>query len=44
MIDGGITAAGGVLMTRDVPREALWHDLGAFEDAVRALTMPRAAA
>jgi nucleoside 2-deoxyribosyltransferase len=44
MIDGGITAASGVLMTREVAPDALWYDLGAFEDAVRALTMPRAVA
>ncbi len=37
MIDGGIVAAGGRLVTRAVPAEARWSDLSAFEDCVVAL-------
>ncbi|WP_426957059.1 nucleoside 2-deoxyribosyltransferase [Muricoccus radiodurans] len=38
MVDGGIRAAGGVLVVRDVPAARRWHDLGGFEEAVRAVT------
>jgi nucleoside 2-deoxyribosyltransferase len=31
MIDGAITASGGQLVVRDLPRAAAWSDLGAFE-------------
>jgi nucleoside 2-deoxyribosyltransferase len=37
MIDGGIRAAGGVLMRRKVPEAARWTDLAAFEDCLRSL-------
>ena len=37
MIDGGLRAAGGPLVTRDVPEERRWRELGAFEAALRAL-------
>lgn len=37
MIDGGIRAAEGPLVTRTVPSEARWHDLSGFEAALRAL-------
>lgn len=42
MIDGGILAAGGRLISRDVPTERRWQDLQAFEECVAAL-MRRAA-
>jgi len=38
MIDGGIAAAGGVLVTRAVPENRRWQDLAAFEACVVALT------
>jgi nucleoside 2-deoxyribosyltransferase len=38
MIDGGIRAAGGVLVVRDAPAGALWSDLSAFADCVAWLT------
>ena len=34
MIDGAITASGGVLVRRDVPRARAWADLGAFEACI----------
>jgi nucleoside 2-deoxyribosyltransferase len=37
MIDGGLRAAGGVLVTREVPVPDRWRDLTAFEAALRAL-------
>ena len=37
MIDGGIIAAGGRLVTRAVPAAERWSDLAAFEDCVRTL-------
>jgi len=37
MIDGGLRAAGGVLVTRDVPEAGRWHDLAAFEAALAGL-------
>ncbi|MFC0384399.1 nucleoside 2-deoxyribosyltransferase [Muricoccus vinaceus] len=37
MIDGGLRAAGGLLVTRAVPAAARWRDLGAFEAALAAL-------
>ncbi|WP_338663069.1 nucleoside 2-deoxyribosyltransferase [Pararoseomonas sp. SCSIO 73927] len=37
MIDGGIRAAGGPLVVRDVPEEGRWRDLAAFEEALRLL-------
>jgi nucleoside 2-deoxyribosyltransferase len=40
MIDGGIRAAGGVLVVRDAPPGAMWSDLSAFADCVAALTRP----
>jgi nucleoside 2-deoxyribosyltransferase len=36
MIDGGIAAAGGVLVRRAVPASARWSDLAAFEACVEA--------
>lgn len=36
MIDGGIRAAGGVLVARAVPTAQRWHDLEGFEACVRA--------
>ena len=41
MVDGGIRAAGGVLVSRDVPPEERWRDLRGFEDALRALLLRR---
>ncbi|MCS6932342.1 MAG: nucleoside 2-deoxyribosyltransferase [Acetobacteraceae bacterium] len=38
MIDGGIRAAGGVLVVRDAPPGAMWTDLSAFAECVAALT------
>jgi len=35
MIDGGLRAAGGVLVRRDVAPADRWHDLAGFEEAVR---------
>ncbi|HWX51286.1 MAG TPA: nucleoside 2-deoxyribosyltransferase [Roseomonas sp.] len=40
MIDGGIAAAGGSLITRDVPEHLRWQDLGAFEACVATLMQP----
>lgn len=37
MIDGGIHEAGGLFIRRDVPEEARWTDLAAFEACVAAL-------
>ena len=37
MIDGGLRAAGGRLVTRDVPAAERWRDLTAFEAALRGL-------
>jgi nucleoside 2-deoxyribosyltransferase len=37
MIDGGLRAAGGVLVTREVPAPDRWRDLTAFEAALRAV-------
>jgi len=37
MIDGGLRAAGGALVTRPVPEAARWRDLTAFEAALAAL-------
>jgi nucleoside 2-deoxyribosyltransferase len=37
MIDGGILASGGRIVTRAVPAERRWSDLSAFEDCVAAL-------
>ena len=37
MIDGGIRAAGGPLVTRAVPEARRWRDLAAFEEALRLL-------
>jgi nucleoside 2-deoxyribosyltransferase len=37
MIDGGIEQAGGVFLRRAVQEAALWSDLTAFEDCVKAL-------
>jgi len=37
MIDGGIRAAGGVLVRRHVPPGARWTDLAGFEACLRAL-------
>lgn len=34
MIDGAIAASGGRLVVRDLPRAAVWRDLGAFEACV----------
>ena len=34
MIDGAIAASGGVLVARDLPRGAVWADLGAFEACI----------
>ncbi|MCQ4160584.1 nucleoside 2-deoxyribosyltransferase [Roseomonas sp. GC11] len=44
MIDGGIRAAGGLLVARDVPEERRWHDLDGFEACVQALMRGRMAA
>lgn len=41
MIDGGILAAGGQLVTRAVPAAERWSDLSAFEDCVAALATRR---
>ena len=41
MIDGGIRAAGGPLVARDVPEGARWRDLTAFEEALRLLLEAR---
>ncbi|WP_424135078.1 nucleoside 2-deoxyribosyltransferase [Roseomonas chloroacetimidivorans] len=41
MIDGGLRAAGGVLVTRDVPPTERWRDLTAFEAALRVLMESR---
>jgi nucleoside 2-deoxyribosyltransferase len=41
MIDGGIAAAGGRLITRAVPAAERWSDLSAFEDCVVALAARR---
>lgn len=40
MIDGGIRAAGGCLVTAAVPAERIWQDLGAFEACLRHLMHP----
>jgi len=40
MIDGGIRAAGGVLVVRDAQAGAMWSDLTAFAECVAALTRP----
>jgi nucleoside 2-deoxyribosyltransferase len=37
MIDGGILASGGRIVTRAVPAERRWSDLSGFEDCVVAL-------
>ncbi|HWL81528.1 MAG TPA: nucleoside 2-deoxyribosyltransferase [Roseomonas sp.] len=37
MIDGGIVAAGGLLITREVPDHLRWTDLAAFEACVAAM-------
>jgi nucleoside 2-deoxyribosyltransferase len=36
MIDGAIAAAGGTLVTRDLPRSAAWTSLDAFEACIEA--------
>ncbi|MBP0492372.1 nucleoside 2-deoxyribosyltransferase [Roseomonas indoligenes] len=41
MIDGGIRAAGGPFVTRDVPEEVRWRDLAAFEEALHLLLEAR---
>ncbi|MCR0980529.1 nucleoside 2-deoxyribosyltransferase [Roseomonas populi] len=41
MIDGGIRASGGPLVTRAVPEEGRWRDLAAFEEALRLLLRAR---
>lgn len=41
MIDGGIVAAGGRLVTRAVPEAERWADLVAFEECVAALAARR---
>jgi nucleoside 2-deoxyribosyltransferase len=41
MIDGGIRAAGGLLVRRAVPPDARWHDLTGFTACVRALASLR---
>jgi nucleoside 2-deoxyribosyltransferase len=41
MIDGGILASGGRILTRAVPEERRWSDLGAFEDCIAALAASR---
>ncbi len=38
MIDGGIRAAGGALIRRQVPDAARWSDLAAFEECLKALS------
>jgi nucleoside 2-deoxyribosyltransferase len=43
MIDGGILASGGRLITRDVPPERRWSDLEGFEACVVALCQDRRA-
>ena len=37
MIDGAITASGGILVARDIPRAEAWLDLAAFETCVAEL-------
>ncbi|MBU8537711.1 nucleoside 2-deoxyribosyltransferase [Falsiroseomonas tokyonensis] len=37
MIEGGIRAANGLLVRRDVPEAERWSDLAAFEDCLQAL-------
>jgi hypothetical protein len=37
MIDGAIHEAGGLLVRQEVPPEARWTDLTAFETCCRAL-------
>jgi nucleoside 2-deoxyribosyltransferase len=37
MIDGGIRAAGGILVRRQVPEAARWTDLAGFEACLKAL-------
>jgi len=39
MIDGAIAASGGALVARDVPREAAWRDLVAFEDCIAEVAL-----
>ncbi|MBC9180014.1 nucleoside 2-deoxyribosyltransferase [Pseudoroseomonas ludipueritiae] len=41
MIDGGILASGGHIVTRAVPEERRWSDLGAFEECIAALASAR---
>lgn len=41
MIDGGIRAAGGVLVRRQVPEAARWTDLTGFEACLKALAATR---
>lgn len=41
MIDGGIAAAGGILVTREVPEARRWQDLEGFEACVAALMRGR---
>jgi nucleoside 2-deoxyribosyltransferase len=36
MIDGGVLASGGILVTDDIPAERQWTDLTVFERCVRA--------
>ena len=38
MLDGGIRAAGGILVAREAPASGRWRDLTGFEDCVRHLT------
>lgn len=34
MLDGGVRASGGIIAARDVPPDARWTDLNAFEEAL----------
>jgi nucleoside 2-deoxyribosyltransferase len=43
MIDGAISASGGILYRADVPSEMWWHDLTAFEACVAAAASSRLA-
>jgi nucleoside 2-deoxyribosyltransferase len=36
MIDGAIAASGGLLVTSDLPRDAAWTSLDAFEACIEA--------
>ncbi|MFC7552234.1 hypothetical protein ACFQU7_08190 [Pseudoroseomonas wenyumeiae] len=41
MIDGGILASGGRIITRAVPEALRWSDLSAFEECIAALASTR---